>query len=395
MRTLMAGVTPLDVAAAFKARNALSPERRAQIAEGAHYSSVDKLAPHRSVEAIVTGGNRLAETVREAAEWSHQRGAKQAAVKFLPKAVSGFSNFLLGANARLAESLPTWGLVGKQMRQDIRATQQSWMKSVRLSKDVVDEWAKGLDRPETRIKFQASLEETLGNYSQMSPQARKVLSNAVPFWTWFRAAYKYVYITMPTKRSVQTGLLAALASADQVEREQAGLEKYGKDPVPAWIQGGIPLSDGRIIPTSQYSSFGYASDPLEAVSRAGFAQFSNILEALKGHDYKGDPIEGEDERTIAALWGFAGADLPGLNLLFRSEGGKVWFDPHVSLPHALSRDYVEYEREPKQTITVPAESTGDGGGFGEGFSTESFGEAWADRAEQSTGRKFGEAWADR
>jgi len=396
MRTIMGGATPLDFYAGVKGKRALSTERLEQVKPGAHYSSVDELAPHRGVQNVVTGGNKLAQSVRDAAEWSHKHGAAQAAVKFLPQVVGRLSHYLLATNALLSESLPSYGILGKQIRQDIRATQGSWLKSVRLTDDIVKDWAKGVDDPAKRVRLQKNLEQTLGNYTQMSPEARRVLSNVVPFWTWMRAAYKYVYVTMPAHRSIQTGFLAAAAAADQVEREQYGLEKYGKEPLPGWLQGSIPLANGGVVPTANYNSFGYASEPLEAASKASFAQFSSVLEALKGQQYNGKPIEGEENRLIAALWGLGTSGLPGVNDLFEQEGGHVTFHPHVSVPHSYDKSFVQYLREPKETITVPKEQESESGfGHFEGSAGQSFGESWGDRAEASSGASFAEAWANR
>lgn len=392
LRAVMGGtVNPIDIYAGVKAKKALSVERREQVVPGAHYASVEELAPHRSVQNVVTGGNKLAQSLRDAVEWSQKHGAAQTAVKFLPQTVSRLSHYLLATNALLSESLPSVGVLGKQVREDIRSTQKSWLDSVRLSEDIVNDWAKGVDNPAKRVRLQKNLERTLGNYTQMSPEARRVLSNVVPFWTWMRSAYKYVYVTMPAHRSIQTGFLAAAAGADQVEREQYGLEKYGKEPLPGWLQGSIPLANGAVIPTANYNSFGYASEPLEAASKASFAQFSGPLEALKGHEFNGKEIEGEGNQVIAALWGFGTSGLPGINDLFEQKGGHVTFHPHVSVPHAYDKDYLNYLREPKETITVPKEESSESG-FG---GSSSFGESWADRAEESAGSSFGEAWANR
>ena len=87
-------------------------------------------------------------------------------------------------------------------------------------------------------------------------------STITPFWLWTRAAYKFVYLTMPANHSIATGLLAATANATRAEREAYGLDKEGKEPVPGYYQG-IPLPDGGVFPLANYNSFDYASDPFK------------------------------------------------------------------------------------------------------------------------------------
>lgn len=353
MRTLVAGVNPYHAVIGYKALNALAPERREQIMSGALFSSVDRLAPHRSVENVVTGSGSLARTMREAAEWTHKHGVKQAAVKAVPRAVADLSKYLMAVNRLVSERLPSYGVLGKAVAQDLRKTQGSWFKALAAQEKALKEWAEGIDNPATRTHLQKRMEETLGNYSQMSPGARKVLSNVVPFWTWMRAAYKFVYLTMPAHRSVQTGLLTATAAATQVEREQLGLEKGAEGELDAWQQGGIPTGDGQVIPMAGYNSFGFAADPLEAVSRAGFAQFKNIIDAAGGVDWRGEPIPSED-RVAAAALAAAGGFLPGFNQLFRTDQGSLSFEPHLSIP----KPYDAQKAEDKILVPTGGDSSG-------------------------------------
>jgi hypothetical protein len=395
MRTIMGGgANPLNILAGVKGKNALTPERQAQILAEAHYGSVDKIAPHRSIQNVVTGGGKLADAVRQSAEWYHdpRGGAARNLVRALPAALRRYTQFAFATNALISERLPELGLLGKQVREDIRATQGSWLASVKLSEQAIGEWAKGVDDPATRIKLQKSLEQTLGNYSQLSPQARRLWSNVVPFWTWMRSAYKYVYVTMPAHRSIQTAFLAAAATATKEERERYGLEKFGKDPLPSYRQGAIPLSGGGILPTSQYSSFGYASEPAEALSSAVAGQVQGPLEGLRGETFSGDKIEGEGNRIVAAGLGMVSSFIPGANEIFEQEGTSLTFHPHVSHPHEVPASSVQWERTPKETITVEKSDGAGEGGFGGG---SSFGESWANRGEENAGSSFAESWADR
>lgn len=361
IRTTLAGINPAHFFIGVKAHHALNEEQRAQLLAGAHYSSVDAIAPHRSVDAVITGYDPLSKAARGFADWTHKRGAAQAAVKFGPKMISGLSHLLLTTNAKVTEVLPQYGALGKIALKDMRKTQGSWARAITHMDEAVQSFAKGVDDPDKMIRAQRDLEATYGDYTRMSPGARKVLSTVTPFWTWMRAAYTYVYITMPAHHSVQTGLLAATANATRSEREQYGLEKGGQEPVPSYYRG-IPLPNGQILPLSNYNSFDFASDPLEAVSSLTVPQVKSVAEALAGRNWKGEEIAGEGNRIKAALSAAAGSFIPLINdLTAEDDNGGRHLDPHLSLPHVISKEKVDKARQPWETISVPVSGGGTSG----------------------------------
>lgn len=357
LRTILAGINPSHLYVGAKLHRALDEEQRAQLVAGAHYSSVEALAPHRSVEAVVTGQNKLARSARDLSEWSHKHGWKQAAVKVGPKAIGKLSRFLLTSNALISEVLPNYGALGKAVLKDARKTQGSWVKGITHLDEAVQSFAKGIEDPGKMIRVQKDLEEIYGNYTRMSPGARKFLSTAMPFWTWMRAAYKFVYLTMPAHHSIQTGLLASLANATRSEREQWGLSKEAPEHVPTYYQG-IPLPNGEVLPLANYNSFDFASDPLTAVSNLSVPQIRNVVAAIEGRTWQGDEIKGEGHRVSAALWAAAGAFIPLINDLTEEGGqGQRHLAPHLSLPHVVSKEKIEKSRQPWEQISVPVESS--------------------------------------
>lgn len=364
IRTVLAGINPAHLVFGKAAERALSPEDKAKLAQGAFFSSVDVVAPHRSVANVVTADNRLAQSLRDAAEWSQKHGAKQAALKFGPKALSDLSHYFLTTNAYVTEVLPQRGVIGKLAIAEWQATGHSLVSAVKDVQAVADNFAKGVaSDPARLIAAQKGIERVLGNYSRMSPAARKVLSNVMPFWTWTRAAYTYVYLTMPIHHPVQTSFIAAASNATRLERESYGLDKQGDRPLPNFLQGGIPDSGDRSVwPTASINSFGFAGGPLSGVTGGIGAQVRTALQAVEGvSGWKQSVIPGsEQDHLIAAGAAVLGGIFPGFNALVEEKNGKKAFNPHLSLPHPYDHGYLEYLREPKQTITVPA--TGSGGG---------------------------------
>jgi hypothetical protein len=362
LRTAFAGINPAHFLLGSKVKRELSPEAQAELLAGAHYSSQAALNPHRSIESVVRGYDPLSKGIRQATEWSHHHGWKQAVVKLGPKLLGKSSDYLIAVNSFLTEDLPQRGALGKLALAEMKDTQGSWLKALVHQKEIAKDFANKAVNPDKMIRFQKDLELVYGNYTRMSPAARKFLRNISPFWTWFRAAYKFVYLTMPAHRPIATAALTAGSRATQPTREEYGLDKEGEKPLPPFMQGGIPLPGGGIFPTSSYTSFGYASNPVEALSKLPFPQFQGVVEALRGRDWKGEPLEGGDSNKIlTALWTLGTGFIPGAPLIAEDSEGKRSLVPHIpNLPHSYDKGYVNYKRTPTQQITVPASGSSSG-----------------------------------
>lgn len=362
LRTAFAGINPAHFLIGSKVRKELSPEHQAELLAGAHYSSQAALNPHRSIEAVVRGYDPVSKGIRQATEWSHRHGWKQAVVKFGPKLLGKSSDYFIAVNSFLTEDLPQRGALGKLALAEMKDTQGSWLKALVHQKEIAKDFANKAVDPDKMIQFQKDLELVYGNYTRMSPAARKLLRNISPFWTWFRAAYKFVYLTMPAHRPIATAALTAGSRATQPTREEYGLDKEGNRPLPSFMQGGIPLPGGGIFPTASYTSFGYASNPVEALAKLPFPQFQGVVEALRGRDWKGEPLSGGDSNKIlTALWTLGTGFIPGAPLFATEEEGKRVLGPHLPKPpHSYDAGYVNYKRTPTQQITVPASGSSSG-----------------------------------
>lgn len=387
LRTFLAGINPVHFLIGSKVARKLSDETKAELLGGALYSSVDRMSPHRSIESIVTGEDIASKAARRMADWSRKHGWKQAAVKFLPSLMSGTSHFLLSTNALLTERLPQYGALGKVALADMRDTQRSWVKAIHHFDEASTEFAKGAPKLSTMTRLQKDLEEVYGNYSRMSPGARKTLSTFVPFWTWMRAAYKFVYLTMPAHHPVQTGLLTAARRANQAHLEAFGLDPEGEKPVENYLRGGIPLdSTGGIVATANYNSFGYAASPSEAGERAIAPQIAAVREGLGGRNPFGEPLPespSEIDRVLAGALGLARAAIPGMNLLIKEEKGKPVIKFHLSLPHEYDAEKVAEARVKRQTISVPVKGESAGTSSGSESSGVDYGSVFSGTAGSS------------
>lgn len=369
LRTVLAGIRPDHFVVGHLLERRMSKETKAELLGGAFYSSVDRLAPHRSVDSVFVGEDMVSKSLRSMAEWSHKHGWKQAVAKAGPLAIAGISHLLLSANAMLTERLPQMGALGKIALADMRETQGSWARVLTHFSEAADEFAKGTPKLSTMTRLQKGLEEVYGNYSRMSPGARKILSTVVPFWTWMRAAYKFVYVTMPAHHPIQTGLLTAAQRANQKHLEAFGLEPEGEKPVEGYLTGSIPNdATGGLIPTANYNSFGFAAQPAEALQRGVFPQISGVREGLAGRNPFGEPLKSvtESDKAKAAVLGFIRATIPGINLVINEKSGKTVIEPHIPLPHEYDAEKVAQARIKRQTISVPVkgETTGSSSSTG-------------------------------
>lgn len=352
IRTALAGIGPHHFVIGKKVADRLTPEERAQVISGAHFSSVDRLAARRTAEDF--RGTALEGLANALAHVRATPGPKQ-----LIGLISAGSHFLLAVNAHLTETLPQYGALGKIAMRDIEATQGHWASALKLQPKVIEDVAKGLENSDTVTRYQKEIEAIYGNWTRLSPAARKFLSNFVPFWTWARAATRLVFLTMPAHHPIQTAILTAAARMTQKEREHLGLDKLGAEPLPNFLQGGLPIR-GSISPWGKYTSFGFSGNVIESLPTMVIPQLRDALANLEGRDWKGDEIGGGEighvgQAFVSGLESF----LPGYNTVMGViEKGPGYLSPvHVEPPGALP--YLRSLSHSKQ-ITVPTDSSGSG-----------------------------------
>lgn len=329
IRTALAGVAPHHFIAGHKLSKALGEEKTTELT-GAAFSAVEKLDAKRTHEDFT--GTALQGIADSAAKFRAAPGPKQ-----LVDLVKNVSRGMLAVNAKLTERLPQYGALGKIAMQDIRNVQGEWKAVIGLTPKMIEDLVKGAENPDTIIRWQKGIEDIYGNWSRMSPHARKFLTNFFPFWTWSRAALKLVYLTMPAHHPIQTALLTAAARMSQEERERLGLDLLGKEPLPNFLQGGVPIR-GSISPFGKYTSFGYAGHPLESIATGVFPQGREQLAAAEGRDWKGEPLGGSELSHVGTMAeGAFGSFIPGFNT-FQGiiSNGLGYLSPvHVEAPGAI------------------------------------------------------------
>ena len=364
IRTALEGINPAHFVIGAHAMKYLTPEEKDLLRSGELLRLGRALlgSPKRRVSVPrqqgVEGGRCAPSRSGLTARAWRWRAAARGTALALPRAVSTLSHGLMAANSALTEMLPQYGAIGKLALAEFRKTQGStWVKALMLQDELARQLARDVKDQPTLLRLRKQIEETYGNWSRMSPQARKFWSNVTPFWTWTRAALKFSYITMPAHHPIQTGFLAAAERATEPNRAKLGLSRLDKEPLPGWLQGGLPINGG-ISAWGKYTSFGYAGAPIENVERVVLPYLSGSLENLGGTDWKGLQLPGgELARVPVAFTSFLESFVPGVNLgKGLLEKGPEYLSPLRSYP----RSTTDYLRKPKQQISVPVSGSGSG-----------------------------------
>lgn len=185
----------------------------------------------------------------------------------------------------------------------------------------VDEAADGLRGTNAQVRFGREVDLMYGKYRKFSPQMRRNLVLYTPFAAWAVNAAYFVMRTLPAKHPTT---LAVIASAEQVTeewRKEHGLDLFVAGRRPGFLQGAIPLAGGgsQRAP-SRYLPFAFFADPLHNAGSAVLPQFSGVLAAFEGEDWKGAKLRGPDgepaneiQKALFAAKAFLEATVPVLN----------------------------------------------------------------------------------
>jgi hypothetical protein len=358
IRTAIAGIGPHHFVVGYKLSKHMTPEAANSLLGGNFFGSVEKMAVHRTAEDL-----RNIPLVGPYLHFAARFRAFRPGIKRGPSVGSALdvanaaSRLLLSANSLITEKLPQYGGLGKLAMHDVELVNGRMGELVRLQPGVLSDIAKGIENPDRMIRYEKGLEEIFGNWTRMSSEARKFLSNVAPFWTWTRAALTLVFKTMPAHHPILTGLLAAAAEMTQQERYNLGLDKYAPQPVPNWQQGGLPIRGG-ISSWSKYNSFGYSGQllgPGSSLASAPIPYAQGVINNIAGTDWKGTPLTDQSPLGIgkAIVTSFAGSFVPGWNTVAGGlHSGWGYLSPvHITPPSA--EPFLRSLAHSKQ-ITVPA-----------------------------------------
>jgi hypothetical protein len=300
----------------------MSPEdaelARVRFIGGMHFGTRSRMNVHRDPSDF---NSRVAQMLDEKAR---SNGAQIAVRPW-----TAYRDTVFSLNTRLEQQMQRMAL-GRVARQHVRETTGHWHSGLKLQPKAIEDLANGLRHTNTQIRFAREIRQILGNWNTYGPSARRVLFDVMPFGAWLANALKFVYVTMPTKHPVLTGIAASLDTMTEEERKKIGLAPFADNAKPAFMQGGIPYKDTQIN-TAGFSSFGFAGGIVDNVASMPFAPFQSPSLALRGVDWKGtklrkangDPLDPIEKAAYAAYLALEGmVPLVSITRRVREKGGK-------------------------------------------------------------------------
>lgn len=296
---------------------------KARVLGGGHFTMADRM-PKRTAEQFE--GTRLEPLAKRLAQVSRSPVGGRQVVGIW----NAWTDFVFHRLNQPLEGAFQKAMLGKAIRTELMPRDL-----VKLSTRAIDQAAHGLEGTADQVRLGREVDRMYGKYAKFSPSQRKFMVLYTPFVAWTLNAVRFVSKTLPQDHPVLTSLLVSASQASEEWRKEHGLSKFIKDAVPPFLQGTIPISGDRKLPASRYTPFGAYQSLPETFGDAVLPQFSGVLEALKGKDWKGAQLKGPDGRPIpenddlgrgwAAAKAFAESTVPLLSQAERAAaaGGSV------------------------------------------------------------------------
>jgi hypothetical protein len=289
---------------------AAAEQARVRIAGGGHLSMASR--QHIRTDAEQFAGTSLEGLAQHMGTFWRKPVARHAAAAW-----HAWNHFVFDVvNATIERQFQT-AMAGKA----IRSSQLMDGHLRKASAAAIEDAAQGLKSTTNQVRFGREVDKMYGRYSKLSPTERQIITLFTPFGLWAWNAARFVLDTLPRDHPVTTAVIAASENASEDWLKQHGLLKGVKGEMPAFLMGSIPVgSDGKIR-LSRYFPTGLFTDPGETISGQVLPQISAVQEALRGNDWKGDPLNGRNgpeasdaQKFAAAIHALATATVPGLGL---------------------------------------------------------------------------------
>ena len=283
-------------------------ELTARATGGGHFSMADRQHIRRDSTQFA-GSTTLEPLARGLGAFWRTPGPKQVA-----QAWHGWTDLVFRQlNGRLESQFQT-AMLGKALR-DSPLMDGNLRK---LSQQAIDQAAHGLRDTNEQARFAREVERMYGKYNAFSPDTRWAIATYTPFIAWTANAVRFVADVLPRDHPAATALIASAELQTAEWRKDHGLVLWAKGALPGFLQGSIPLSGGRHQRAPfRYTPFGAFGDPLDTAAGAVLPQFSGVLAAFKGQDWKGAKLRNPDgseadigTKAKAAAASFVDATVP-------------------------------------------------------------------------------------
>lgn len=294
---------------------------------------------------------------------------------------------------RVIESTAQGIALGKSVRNDVQAITGSWLKSLKLGQDSLEQLSKGMVDTATQHRFMEQQYEMLGQYAGFRPSVRRLVASAMPFIPWTLNSLRFSYWTLPMHHTATFAALARLANTVQAE-----WEAEHKNLPPGELRYALKGKDEGLTSVARYTPFAAPiavhEGDFQNFTNAAFPEFSGAVEALRGKNFagqelvvpktkatpKGKPTPGQ--KVEIAVNEFLESIIPGLSTARRlREGGgtgyatstalKPQVKPHTKHGSAVVRTFNPFQPVylKKTTKAKKAKPAKLGSGIGKGIGT--------------------------
>lgn len=291
-------------------------ELAARALSGGHYSMADRTHIRRDSTQF-KGSTVLEPLARGLGAFWRAPGPRHAAAAW-----KGWTDLVFRQlNGRLESQFQT-AMLGKALRDSPLMDGHT----LKISQAAVEQAARGLRDTNEQAALAREVERMYGKYQAFSPDTKWAISTYTPFIAWTINAVKFVTDVLPRDHPAVTAVIAASEQATEEWRKDKGLDLFMKGALPGFLQGSIPLSGGRHQRAPfRYTPFGAFGSPLESAGNAVLPQFSGVLAAFNGEDWKGTPLRKENgepadelDKAKAAAASFIDATVPIVGLAKRT-----------------------------------------------------------------------------
>lgn len=317
---------------------------------------------HREILARTTGGTQgglALRTTRKTAlgVWAHG-GSTGAKVVTPLTAIVDLAN-LVTTNVfkgnKVIEQQGQTAAFGKYLQREAQELTGSWLKSQKLTEDVVKQLAEGFYDQGKVVEAARYVDSVLGKYGKFSPELRQVVSSATPFLPWALNAVRFFAWTLPVKHPVQATLVVSMERALAEHFKEMASEHPGSLRHEIPVDGGVRQlarytpaglfigsgDDSNYLPSigdTATDTQGISNKLAENAARQFLPQYMSILDALRGLNWKGKPAtsaSGENiDRVAFALTTMVNAWVPFVSMAqqYREGGGTPYDDSNVFYP---------------------------------------------------------------
>jgi hypothetical protein len=228
----------------------------------------------------------LAQLARASGALMQMRGPKQAA-----KGWNAYTQFVFSRLNEALERGPQQSMQGAYLRRRFDLG-----SGLRVSETAIRQAAEGMRGTPEQVAMARFIRRGYGQYANWSPAVRRAAMLYTPFASWAINATRFLYHVLPADHPVLTGLLADTSLAAEEWRKEHGLDLFTEDLRPDFLQGAIPLPDGRSLRwPNQYLPFSFASDPARKGAETLLPQLSGLISAFEdGEDWKGKKLRNSD-----------------------------------------------------------------------------------------------------